>query len=520
MTGQLRKVVLIVVLMLWPTILLAQSFQDNDGDGIPDAWEKAGFVTIALADGTTKKLDLTKDGPLSADHKDIFVWVAWMEDAKHTHKPDPSAMQIVRDAFAKAPIANPDGTKGIRLHIYYNPTPIPEVAMLGSMDSNNNYNWAAFDAIKKQSLPAELAHVFHFCLFAHDFDSVHHSGLSRAFGAYDFIVSLGAFGLNGVAGVQSQAGTFMHELGHNLGLRHGGLDDVNNKPNYISVMNYFFQLDGVPIDGVPGNFDYSRFSLSVDENKLNEELGLSQDPNLARYGSQFFCSKDRDHSQTMDSIVGPQDLDCDGSIDAKITRADINSDLAFNVLVGLNDWQQVRFVYSTPQGGTTPTVRPKPADELSLSQANAFSLPPVAHLQASLVGGGVQLWWARVPLDRMVAYKVIRKSESEGQVELATVTTNDFIDTSAGRGSYAYYVRGLYVPHGGLQQTKPTSFSSADLGKILDSAVDIEAVRASADREITRIETMGIKPKNKATLSGIPYFIETPISAPASIQVR
>jgi hypothetical protein len=443
-----------------------------------------------------------------------------MENANHTHKPDPSAMQTVRDAFAKAPIANPDGTPGIRLHIYYNPTPIPETAMLGSTDSNGNYNWAAFDAIKKQSLPAELAHVFHFCLFAHDFDSVHHSGLSRDIGGYDFIVSLGAFGLNGVADAQSQAGTFMHELGHNLGLRHGGLDDVNYKPNYISVMNYFFQLDGIPIDRVPGNFDYSRFSLNVDENQLDEELGLSTDPKLARYGAQFFCSKDIDHSQTMDSVVGPTDWDCDGSIDAKITRADINSDLAFTKLAGLDDWQQVRLVYSVPNGGTTPRVRPKPADELPLSRANAFSLPPVAHLQAGLVRGGVQLWWARVPLDRMVAYKVIRKSESEAQVELATVTTNDFIDTSAGKGSYVYYVRGLYVPHGNLQQTKSTPFRSADFGKILDGVADIAAIRASADSEITRIQTMGIKPKNNIKLSVPTYFIETPISAPASIQLK
>ena len=31
---------------------------------------------------------------------------------------------------------------------------------------------------------------------------------------------------------------FMHELGHNLALRHGGPDGFNCKPNYLSVMNY------------------------------------------------------------------------------------------------------------------------------------------------------------------------------------------------------------------------------------------------------------------------------------------
>src|SRR5262249_44094482 len=37
-----------------------------------------------------------------------------------------------------------------------------------------------------------------------------------------------------------QAAVFMHELGHSLGLDHGGTDDVNNKPNYLSIMNYSY----------------------------------------------------------------------------------------------------------------------------------------------------------------------------------------------------------------------------------------------------------------------------------------
>jgi len=40
-------------------------------------------------------------------------------------------------------------------------------------------------------------------------------------------------------------GTLMHELGHNLNLQHGGIDDVNCKPNYISVMSYDLQF-GIP----------------------------------------------------------------------------------------------------------------------------------------------------------------------------------------------------------------------------------------------------------------------------------
>ena len=58
----------------------------------------------------------------------------------------------------------------------------------------------------------------------------------------------------------------MHELGHNLGLRHGGGDDVNYKPNYLSIMNYAFQFAGLRQDEPP-RFDYSRFAIALDERR-------------------------------------------------------------------------------------------------------------------------------------------------------------------------------------------------------------------------------------------------------------
>jgi hypothetical protein len=161
----LYKILTLAALTLAPLFVAAQAQDDKDQDGIPDGWETNGFVSITMPDGKVQKLDLTKDGPISSDHKDIFVWVAWMEDSKHTHKPDARAMQIVRDAFARAPVANPDGTSGIRLHIYYSATSTREVPLLGSVDKNGNYNWADFNAIKKLVFPKELAGVFHFCLF-------------------------------------------------------------------------------------------------------------------------------------------------------------------------------------------------------------------------------------------------------------------------------------------------------------------------------------------------------------------
>ena len=45
----------------------------------------------------------------------------------------------------------------------------------------------------------------------------------------------------------------MHEWGHNFGRRHGGdLFEPNCKPQYLSVMNYLYQLRGLlDADAVP-----------------------------------------------------------------------------------------------------------------------------------------------------------------------------------------------------------------------------------------------------------------------------
>ena len=65
------------------------------------------------------------------------------------------------------------------------------------------------------------------------------------------MITLGAFAGTNVGGVihqrgttDEQAGTFMHELGHTLGLRHGGGDGENCKPNYLSIMSYSRQFAG------------------------------------------------------------------------------------------------------------------------------------------------------------------------------------------------------------------------------------------------------------------------------------
>ena len=88
---------------------------------------------------------------------------------------------------------------------------------------------------------------------------------------------------------EEQAGTFMHELGQTFGLEHGGDQALtNDKPNYLSVMNYSFQQCNVtpsPNGVLPGGCDHSRIVLppplppaktQLLETTLDECIGIDQ----------------------------------------------------------------------------------------------------------------------------------------------------------------------------------------------------------------------------------------------------
>ena len=104
------------------------------------------------------------------------------------------------------------------------------------------------------------------------------SGIADASGG-DLMVTLGLWDQQtGTPFVQGS--TLLHELGHNLGLRHGGVVpsgaiEPNCKANYQSVMNYIFQVRGLLTPpGVP-TVDLSRQQLpALGEAALVESAGL------------------------------------------------------------------------------------------------------------------------------------------------------------------------------------------------------------------------------------------------------
>jgi hypothetical protein len=146
-------------------------------------------------------------------------------------------------------------------------------------------------------MPRNRKDLFHYALFAHalGYGSPTNplvprrtSGIADPAGG-DLMVTLGLWD-NQTGTDFIQASTLMHELGHNFGLRHGGVvasgtEEPNCKPNYQSVMNYLFQVRGlVTTQGVPA-IDYSRQELpNLLESSLSEPVGLgAATPYLGRW---------------------------------------------------------------------------------------------------------------------------------------------------------------------------------------------------------------------------------------------
>lgn len=297
--------------------------QDSDGDGLSDAAEIYGVSGI----------DLASLGA-NPNRKDIFVEI----DYYPVYKPQQAALDKVVKAFADAPVDNPDGSKGINLHIVLDQAIAPE-----DIDANLSPVWDDVDTLKKRYFSSQRQGIFHYALFAELHNDDTFSGKSRGVPGTELVVTLGGFTPEG-GSLMQQGGTLMHELGHNLGLEHGGYEQASRKVNYFSVMNYNYQISGLHVGNKTGVLDYSRVRVApISEKNLNEQqamqpLAPTTEAELARY-------KVRDRYEWFVGNASENlDFNRNSLIETRV-RADINSngfdDDDFNS--AQIDWDKLRF---------------------------------------------------------------------------------------------------------------------------------------------------------------------------------
>ena len=336
---------------------------DNDGDGLINSWETNGIPYTGV-DGQQHFYQLPGANP---NHKNLYVEVDYMQ----FHRPIGgntnvnSALNDVRRAFSLAPVSNPDGATGITLFTQVDDQ-IPHQNTTDLDDLINNIKPAWFGTATERADPnnetllAAKRMAFHYAVFAHDQsgDSAGSSGLAETPGM-DFLVTLGNEGTpeepgwtidpgtNHNVGTRSeQAGTFMHELGHNLGLEHGGGDQTNCKTNYFSVMNYLFQFPGL-VASRP--LDYSRSALAtLNKANLTEPNGISQStpPGL----NTTYGPRGPGLGPALTRAGVPVDWNFNGRSTDTGVNADINGGLDCRspgpgpTLTGFNDWNALKYI--------------------------------------------------------------------------------------------------------------------------------------------------------------------------------
>jgi len=325
----------------------APAATDTDGDSLPDTWETNGYD--ANGDGVVD-VDLPALGA-TPNKKDLFVEMDYMSGRLAST----AAFDRIVQTFASAPVSNPDGSTGIRIHLDGGPAAGSAYNLGGGnqvpYDSNLQPAESQTDAIKNANFSASRRAVFHYMLWADDYDNSCSSGNAFAIPNDTFIVTMGPK-CSWTVTENMNVGTFIHELGHDLGLTHGGTDSVNYKPNYLSVMNYFFQFDGVPRTTGSSWFSYSTFAPpALNETSLRESVGLNTST-ASTWKTKWKCPNGT--TRTSGAANAGIDWNCDGDT-VDTTSADINDDNTSTTLSAKNNWASITFGGGDVGGGS-----PKP----------------------------------------------------------------------------------------------------------------------------------------------------------------
>ena len=275
--------------------------EDTDDDGLLDGDEVLG---------TVRGLDLPAMG-VDPRRNDLLVEMDWTDDAEdcaaHSHRPTTEVLERVRDFYAAAPVGNPDGSTGIHFIADVGQggpfTGGNFIAIPGGITSNLGEPYRAY---KVANFAANRQGYFRYQLHGHrtSTDPAEDQGGVAALNGDDGVVTMHCD--------RSARNTFIvtvHELGHNLGLGHGGADDQHGKPNYNSVMNIQFNeaLDvdcdtfrDLAADQV-GYSDGSRNTL--DPEAMNEALGVCKPDHPQHKPIDWNCNGVIDPGTVVDPVL-------------------------------------------------------------------------------------------------------------------------------------------------------------------------------------------------------------------------
>ncbi|MFC4121385.1 DUF11 domain-containing protein [Nonomuraea zeae] len=415
---------------------------DADGDGLLDGWERHGYNDNA---DSVIDVDLPKMGA-DPRHKDLFVELDYVGD-HHPDRESVAEVRAAYAAAPKdaGGVPNPDGKLGITLHLDMGPLAdrdLRESGMPQGTCSDGVDNGGA-DAIdggdpdcyylsgSVEDPPAgdcddnsdndtdgKTDANDPDCVIADDFGALARGneligdGTTKVCGLNDaffdirntffdsarrhiFIYGISVDGSPGCTkGGQGRDGNFadhngtgrtlFHEVGHNLGLQHGGHDENRCKPNYVSLMSYDHN-PGIPRQDGGVILDYSPPRTALDgtsrgraplddlvENQLDENKVVDPGDNVNR-----FIFVDATGNKAPHDLNANPDWSGDGNdppyepapVTANLDTTDMSGDPAkcantstTDTLKGSDDWRRIKMPYTHPGGASDLDNDPDPTE--------------------------------------------------------------------------------------------------------------------------------------------------------------
>ena len=418
----------------WAAVVFSTTVQDTDKDGLLDTWEENGFRDMERSTSapTGEFVDLKRMGA-DKTKRDLFIEIDWMKAAGHTHKPKAGVLTDFTKAFTD---------QGIVVHIdtgqdalFNGGEELPEtasVAAKGGLESIKNADGPS----GRKNFQNSRRFIFHYSLWGHQYSLKDKDGTASDENSCGFadlpggdtLVMFGSW-TDMVGNRQQQTGCFLHEFGHNLNLQHGGNDQRNHKPQYQSVMNYLYTLQGLTATDGKVTFDYSRKKLrDLDEAKLIELDGVGDALFRTRWFTKFAAGTDergcgdnfRDRMTTKSGMEGI-DWNGDGMIKGAadpVKDFDIGGNCGVDSYSGFEDWpaidlQQVggRLSYNINVSGKPKSLNPSdPASrDIGFDEYSKQAPNSVTGITAVRNGvGQAVLRWLPVQQQVVVEYRVYR----------------------------------------------------------------------------------------------------------------
>ncbi|MBL6734500.1 MAG: hypothetical protein ISP86_01285 [Shewanellaceae bacterium] len=344
--------------------------RDDDRDGIPDSAERDPCATY-------NGLPYYAWGA-RPNQRDLFIEIDHMDRAGYAFATTTEAIQLMQAAYAQhrpyrialhvdtGRVHSDQQQIDLKNHNLYTPNGIRGInggqavpyRQYATIGVGQHSTIADLDRYTVKHMDLRRAGMFHYILLADTFiqfngtnyePNASTTGYAYVTGS-NLLITFGSQEQQPTGWSMQLASTIVHEMGHNFGLSHGGLDRINRKINHPSVMNYLYSNYGVPNrqsrtrESICYKSIYGSSASGIAQQRIDYSHGLHPDIDEESL---------RDRQSIYQRLHGTVLLSCEQYGTYYYSGGDINEDGYLNVHKDYNEWAHIihHFDYKRKQYG-------------------------------------------------------------------------------------------------------------------------------------------------------------------------